>query len=157
MLSSKENNVHIFQHVQLDDLPQVATEILQFATCNVNVLEAPMGCGKTTLCKQIIKQWGSKTEGSSPTFSLVEEHQGPNGILYHADAYRFEEELEAFDIGFEEYVESGNPLWIEWAEKVVSFLPFKVGVVYIKIESSHARTIKFYPELFAAQIQWKHE
>ena len=87
----------------------------------------------------------------------MEEHQGPNGILYHADAYRIDEEEEAFDIGFEEYIESCNPLWIEWAEKVVSFLPFKVGVVYIKIESTHTRTIEFYPELYTAQIQWKYE
>lgn len=157
MLSSKENNVLRFQQVQLDDLPIVAMEILQFARCSVNLLQAPMGFGKTTLCNQIIKQWGSKTEGSSPTFSLVEEHQGPNGILYHADAYRIEEEEEAFDIGFEEYIESCNPLWIEWPEKVVSFLPFKVGVVYIKIESTHTRTIEFYPELYTAQIQWKYE
>lgn len=157
MLSWKENNVLRFQHVQLDDLPQVAREILEFARCNVNVLQAPMGCGKTTLCSQIIKQWGSTTEGSSPTFSLVEEHQGPKGTLYHADAYRIEEEEEAYDIGFEEYIESGNPLWIEWAEKVESFLPYKVGVVYIKIEDIHTRTIEFYSELYAAQIQWNHE
>ena len=76
-----------------------------------------MGCGKTTLCNQIIKQWGSTTEGSSPTFSLVEEHQGPNGILYHADAYRIEEEEEAYDIGFEEYIESGNPFGLNGRKK----------------------------------------
>ena len=99
---------------------------------SVNLLQAPMGSGKTTLCNELLKQWGSDSAGSSPTFALIEEHSGPQGTLFHVDAYRIDHEEEAYDFGFEEYIESGHPMWIEWAEKVESFLPYRVGVVYIK-------------------------
>ena len=57
------------------------------------------------------------------------------------DAYRIDYEEEAYDFGFEEYIESGHPMWIEWAEKVESFLPYRVGVVYIKRgEKFHERS-----------------
>jgi tRNA threonylcarbamoyladenosine biosynthesis protein TsaE len=77
--------------------------------------------------------------------------------LFHVDAYRIDHEEEAYDFGFEEYIESGHAMWIEWAEKVESFLPYKVGVVYITAEEEHTRTIEFFPEVATSQIQWNHE
>lgn len=157
MSSLTPNNVVRFEKVSLDSLPKVAAEILSHVKHPVNCLVAPMGSGKTTLCTAIIEAWGSQSAGSSPTFSLIEEHQGPKGTLYHVDAYRIEDENEAYDFGFEEYIESGCPMWVEWAENVESFLPYKVGAVLIKVEEDLTRTVEFYPELATAQIPWNHE
>lgn len=157
MSSLTENKSIKFEGVGLADLPKVASEILAHTKHSVNLLQAPMGGGKTTLCNELIKQWGSESAGSSPTFSLIEEHSGPQGTLFHVDAYRIDHEEEAYDFGFEEYIESGHAMWIEWAEKVESFLPYKVGIVYITAEERHTRTIEFFPEVTTSQIQWNHE
>ena len=157
MSSLTQNNSIRFEGIGLSDLPEVAKAILDASQHPVNLLQAPMGSGKTTLCNELLKQWGSDSAGSSPTFALIEEHSGPRGTLYHVDAYRIGHEEEAYDFGFEEYIESGHPMWIEWAEKVESFLPYRVGVVYIKRESQNSRTIEFFSDVAVSEIQWNHE
>lgn len=157
MQFSKQNNSIRFTDVGLENLPQVAEKILELQCCPVNVLDAPMGSGKTTLCNAIIAAWGSDDAGSSPTFSIIEEHQGPQGILYHVDAYRIEDEEEAYGLGFEEYVDESSTVWIEWAGNVQSFLPYKVGRVVISAQENQHRTIEFFPEVLATEIDWNHE
>ena len=63
----------------LADLPTLAAHILDHAEHQVNLLEAPMGSGKTTLCNALLESWGSEDRGSSPTFARIEEHYGPKG------------------------------------------------------------------------------
>lgn len=157
MPSSTENSRIEFTEVNLERLPEVAQAILDAAVHPVNILEAPMGSGKTTLVNAILKMWGSENEGSSPTFALIEEHHGPQGELFHVDAYRLEHEDEAYDFGFEEYIDSGSPMWIEWAGNVESFLPYRVGVVRIKTEPRGTRHIVFEPDCATAEIPWNHE
>ncbi|CAI8355185.1 MAG: tRNA threonylcarbamoyladenosine biosynthesis protein TsaE [Cryomorphaceae bacterium] len=157
MQFSKQNSCIQFLDVALADLPEVARKILEAQKCAVNVLDAPMGSGKTTLCAELVKAWGSEDAGSSPTFALIEEHSGPQGTLYHVDAYRIEDEDEAYGLGFEEYVDESCPVWIEWAERVQSFLPYTVGRVVITAQDNSLRNILFYPEVTAAEIPWNHE
>ena len=157
MPSSAENKKLEFTGVDLAQLPEVAKAILDAAVHAVKILEAPMGSGKTTLVNAILKAWGSDSAGSSPTFALIEEHQGPEGELFHVDAYRLEHEDEAYDFGFEEYIDSGSPMWIEWAGNVESFLPYRVGVVRIETEPGGTRHVVFEPDCATAEIAWNHE
>ena len=157
MRSSTENKSLRFDAVRIDDLPDVAGEIWLARVHHINLLEAPMGSGKTTLCNALIASWGSNDAGSSPTFSLINEHLGPQGKLYHVDAYRIENEEEAFDLGFEEYLEEDCPIWIEWGRNVQSFLPYRIGVVYTTSQNEGYRTIEFYPDLDTREIVWNHE
>jgi tRNA threonylcarbamoyladenosine biosynthesis protein TsaE len=73
------------------------------------------------------------------------------------DAYRIEDEDEAYGLGFEEYVDESYPVWIEWAERVQSFLPYTVGRVVITAQENSLRNILFYPEVTTAEIPWNHE
>lgn len=157
MQFSQESNFLKFNSVELGDLNEVASHILSAQKHPVNLLDAPMGSGKTTLANAIIRQWGSDDAGSSPTFALIEEHYGSAGKLYHVDAYRIEDEEEAYNLGFEEYVDEGCPVWIEWGENVQSFLPYKVGRVVITASSETTRDIAFYPEVDSREIEWNHE
>lgn len=157
MQFSQESNFLMFNSVELGDLDEVASHILSAQMHPVNLLDAPMGSGKTTLANAIIRQWGSDDAGSSPTFALIEEHHGSAGKLYHVDAYRIEDEEEAYNLGFEEYVDEGCPVWIEWGENVQSFLPFKVGRVVITASTETTRDIAFYPEVDSREIEWNHE
>lgn len=83
-----------------------------------------LGAGKTTLIKHFCKQLGVEGSVSSPTFGLVNEYETTNGnIIYHFDCYRMKSPAEAYDIGFEEYIDSDTICLIEWPEIVEEFLP----------------------------------
>jgi tRNA threonylcarbamoyl adenosine modification protein YjeE len=80
-----------------------------------------MGSGKTTFIKSIGHVLGVKDGMSSPTFSIVNEYETSIGEkLYHFDFYRLKNELEAYDIGTEEYFDSGKYCFVEWPDKVIT-------------------------------------
>ena len=97
-----------------------------------------MGVGKTTLIKFICEELGVEDNVSSPTFSIVNEYVTEEGTsLYHFDFYRLENEEEALDIGFEEYFYKNSLCFIEWPEKIPSFIPENVLQVKItKVKES---------------------
>lgn len=92
-----------------------------------------MGAGKTTFIKAICEELGVTETVNSPTFSIVNEYEGNNGlIIYHFDCYRINKIEEALEIGIEEYLYSGNLCFIEWAENIASLLPDSIVNVEIK-------------------------
>jgi len=109
----------------IGEITSVAQKVLDFVKDNNMVtFEGEMGAGKTTLIKAICKIAGVKANVSSPTFSLINEYLTKDGkTLYHFDFYRINSEIEAFDIGYEEYFYSGNMCFVEWPSKIQSLLP----------------------------------
>lgn len=107
----------------LQDLPDVAEKIISNATSKIILFNAKMGVGKTTLIKEICEHLGVEDIISSPTYSLVNEYESNDGVIYHFDFYRIKEEEEAYQIGFEEYLDSDAWIFIEWPEKVSGLLP----------------------------------
>ncbi|MCK4854375.1 MAG: tRNA (adenosine(37)-N6)-threonylcarbamoyltransferase complex ATPase subunit type 1 TsaE, partial [Bacteroidales bacterium] len=83
-----------------------------------------MGAGKTTLIKALCRVLQVTDVTSSPSFGLIYEYRTRgNDSVYHFDFYRIEHLEEAYDIGYEEYIDSGQYCFIEWPEKVASLLP----------------------------------
>lgn len=109
----------------LEDINKVAKDILATPSLKkVITFHATMGVGKTTLIKEIVKELGVTGNSSSPTFSLVNEYLSDSGeTIYHFDLYRLNTEMEAYDMGIDEYFYSGNWCFIEWPEKVPHLLP----------------------------------
>lgn len=109
----------------LIEINKVAKEILAIPSLKkVITFHATMGVGKTTLIKEIVKELGVTGNSSSPTFSLVNEYESETGEpLYHFDLYRLNTEMEAYDMGIDEYFYSGNWCFIEWPEKIPHLLP----------------------------------
>lgn len=118
----------------LSDYPEVARRIVDTAGERRHIaFYGEMGAGKTTLILEILKVLGVKDRGSSPTFSIVNEYQRPNGDpVYHFDFYRIESEEEVYDIGYETYFYSGFYCLMEWPEKIESLLPEEVVRVSIE-------------------------
>jgi tRNA threonylcarbamoyladenosine biosynthesis protein TsaE len=82
-------------------------------------LNGPMGAGKTTFTAMFFKELGVQDAVSSPTFSLIQEYLGKEGRrLVHMDLYRLKNEQEAFAIGLEDYLYSGDWCLIEWADRI---------------------------------------
>ena len=86
-------------------------------------LNGPMGAGKTPFTAMFFKELGVQDAVSSPTFSLIQEYKGKGGRrLLHMDLYRLKDEQEAFAIGLEDYLYSGDWCLIEWADRIPSAL-----------------------------------
>ena len=107
----------------LKELPAVAEKILAETPHKIMLFQGEMGIGKTTLIKELAKKLGVEDTLTSPTFSLVNEYETKEGKMYHFDFYRIENEEEAWDIGFEDYLNTGHYIFIEWPEKVKNLLP----------------------------------
>jgi len=128
--------------VTLEQLPEVAAELLQFASSQkIFCLHGEMGAGKTTFVKELSKTLGVSDEVQSPTFSIVNEYKAASGDpVFHFDFYRLKRLEEAYDIGYEDYVFSGHYCFIEWPEKVESLLNFTKADIFITSEIN-TRTI----------------
>lgn len=130
----------------LADIDLVAQRLLAYLTERVIVFRGEMGAGKTTLIKALVKAMGSSDTVSSPTFALVNPYMSEEGTIYHFDFYRIKKEEEAFDIGFEEYLYSGDWCFIEWAERVPSYLPEKYITIDIEAIDANTRRLKLQDE-----------
>ena len=126
---------------QLTEIDTIAQEILNQHPEKVILFNGQMGAGKTTFIKALSKVLGVKNATSSPTFSLVNEYQIPNGMVYHFDVYRLKNETEALDFGIDDYLYSGHWCFIEWAEKIPNLIPEKHSVITIEILENGNRNI----------------
>ncbi|SHL84177.1 tRNA (adenosine(37)-N6)-threonylcarbamoyltransferase complex ATPase subunit type 1 TsaE [Flavobacterium xanthum] len=116
----------------IDQLEEVAQQIIASNPKKVILFHGEMGVGKTTLIKQLCKTLGVTGATSSPTFSLVNEYETDvNQLIYHFDFYRLNDEVEALDMGIDDYLYSGNWCFIEWAEKIPNLIPEAHSVLTI--------------------------
>ncbi len=129
----------------LSELESVSKELIGAAQeLNVWLIDGEMGAGKTTLVKAIAKELGIKEIVASPTFSIINEYKTNNGRpVYHFDFYRLKNETEAYDIGANEYFESGNLCLIEWPEKIPTLVPDHYFKIKLEINDPQSRTIHY--------------
>lgn len=103
-----------------------------------------MGVGKTTFIKAVCEEMGVEDVINSPTFAIVNEYvDGRGEPIYHFDFYRIKKEQEVLDIGYEDYVYSGNLCFMEWPELIENLLPEEVVKVTIHEEEDGGRTVVF--------------
>ncbi|MCK9163218.1 MAG: tRNA (adenosine(37)-N6)-threonylcarbamoyltransferase complex ATPase subunit type 1 TsaE [Bacteroidales bacterium] len=129
---------------KLEDLPEIAKKIIEEnLDQRIFLLEGEMGAGKTTLTKSICDYFEVKENVCSPTFAIVNEYLSPKvGKIFHFDFYRINKEEEAFDIGIEEYLYSGDYCFLEWSQKIKNLIPSHyVKVIINEINNKH-REIK---------------
>ena len=122
-------------------LPEACKKLVEFAgKIKVFAINGEMGAGKTTFVKELCKVLGSNDNFSSPTYSIVNEYQSPIGKLFHFDFYRVKDAEELFDLGLEEYIESGNYCFIEWPDLAETFLP----IPYLTISIQHKQNNRYF-------------
>lgn len=127
----------------VEQLPAVASEIVSFAGGEkIWIFEGELGAGKTTLIKAICGSLGVADNVNSPSFSIVNEYETLEGdTIYHFDFYRIKDQMEAIDIGADEYFFSGNLCLIEWPSKIPSLLPDNYLKITINLVSENQRKI----------------
>lgn len=109
------------------------------------VFKGEMGAGKTTLIKALAEAFEIFDQVSSPTFGIVNHYENRHQEeFFHFDFYRIEDPMEALDIGIEEYFYSGNYCWLEWADRIGSFLPDQFFLIEIITDSPEKRTLNLH-------------
>jgi tRNA threonylcarbamoyladenosine biosynthesis protein TsaE len=128
----------------IEDIEHVAERLLEAAgDATVWLFYGDMGAGKTTLIKATCKKLGVESPMNSPTFAIVNEYEGHGKVFYHFDFYRLKNEEEAYDIGVEEYLDSGRLCLIEWPERIPSLLPSSRFEIRLEIENATRRRIHY--------------
>ncbi len=89
---------------------------------SVLLLEGDLGVGKTTFVKTIAAALDSAAAVTSPTFSIVQEYPTPRGPIYHFDLYRLGSLDEVLDLDFEDYLDRGFLVVVEWPAVAMELL-----------------------------------
>lgn len=107
-----------------DELAQTAQEFVSRLSVfpSVVFLEGELGAGKTTFVRKLLQAMGYQGKVKSPTYTLVESYDLPQGSVYHFDLYRLRNPEELHALGVQEYFSEGLCL-IEWPERAASLLP----------------------------------
>lgn len=92
----------------------------------VITLSGPIGAGKTTFVRALLRALGVQGPIKSPTYSLLETYDIPENKgqfpkstqCYHFDLYRVMDESELEFIGFRDYFQANTLCLIEWPERV---------------------------------------
>jgi tRNA threonylcarbamoyladenosine biosynthesis protein TsaE len=119
---------HYFVINSLSEIEAVAEAFIrEFGEQRLFAFYGEMGVGKTTFIKSLCKVLGVKTDAKSPTFSMINVYKDNQGQeIYHFDCYRIENITDLMNIGYEEYFNSGNYCFIEWAENAEAVLTQEV-------------------------------
>ena len=104
-----------------------------------------MGAGKTTFIKAICEEMGVEDVITSPTFAIVNEYRSATSgeLIYHFDFYRIKKQEEVYDMGYEDYIESGAVCFMEWPELIEELLPEDVVKVSIKQQEDGSRIVEW--------------
>ena len=128
----------------ISELRSAAKKFLEYAgDTKIFAFYGEMGVGKTTFLKELCREMEVEDEITSPTFAIVNEYYSKKyGQIFHFDFYRIDDLREVYDMGFEEYLESGAYIFMEWSEKIDHILPDGIAKVTITQDDKQVRTIR---------------
>jgi tRNA threonylcarbamoyladenosine biosynthesis protein TsaE len=109
-------------------------------------LRGELGAGKTTLVRHLLRACGVQGRIKSPTYAVVEPHQGVWGgqpwPIWHFDFYRFSDPREWEDAGFRDIFAGPGLKLMEWPDKVAGQLPPPDWVIAIEAMDENERRVQ---------------
>ena len=86
-------------------------------------LHGPLGAGKTTFVRHLLRALGVTGRIKSPTYAVLEPYSLPGLEVSHFDFYRFEDPREWADAGFRDLFAAPGLKLAEWPERAAGVLP----------------------------------
>jgi tRNA threonylcarbamoyladenosine biosynthesis protein TsaE len=85
-------------------------------------LTGPLGSGKTTWVRAMLRGLGHAGRVPSPTYTLLEQYDVAGLLLVHLDLYRLSGDAELENLGLRDWL-AGPHVWLvaEWPERAPAF------------------------------------
>ena len=91
---------------------------------DVVLLRGEMGAGKSVLTRAAARGMGVNGPVPSPTFTILNIHEGRAMKLYHFDLYRLEGEDALYEMGLDEFIPARDgAALIEWPQMAGEAMP----------------------------------
>jgi tRNA threonylcarbamoyladenosine biosynthesis protein TsaE len=134
-----------FKEFQVDSEEETASIANKFAKYlhegDIVAFYGELGTGKTFFIRHLCKALGIIEEVSSPSFTLINEyHTRTNLYVFHFDFYRLEHQEELTNLGVFDFLHGDGICFIEWAEKIYSYLPSDRYEIFLEFKDSDPDT-----------------
>jgi tRNA threonylcarbamoyladenosine biosynthesis protein TsaE len=119
---------------------------------DVVLLSGELGAGKTVLAQGIGRGLGVTDPIKSSSFVIMNEYDGAERRLYHADLYRLEDPAQVAELALDELASAGV-LVVEWPERALEEMPEEYLLVRLSYgDGASVREIELDPhgERYAA-------
>ncbi|MCH6572294.1 MAG: tRNA (adenosine(37)-N6)-threonylcarbamoyltransferase complex ATPase subunit type 1 TsaE [Proteobacteria bacterium] len=104
-------------------------------------LTGPLGAGKTTLARGLLKALGVSGRIKSPTYTLIEPYETTSGPVHHLDLYRLDHPGELEFLGLPDFLDEPGLVLVEWPAKapvLMKRLDFEIVLAF----SGERRTLR---------------
>jgi len=105
-------------------------------------LHGPLGAGKTSLVRHLLRALGVTGRIKSPSYAVLESYELPQGSVNHFDFYRFADPREWEDAGFRDVFTAPGLKLSEWPEKAVGMLPVADLQIWLEVQADEARAVR---------------
>ena len=105
-------------------------------------LHGPLGAGKTTFVRHLLRALGVSGRIKSPSYAVLEPHQAGALSVSHFDFYRFKDPREWADAGFREIFAAPGLKLAEWPEHAAGQLPVPDLRLLIEPQPDESRRVR---------------
>ena len=106
-------------------------------------LHGPLGAGKTTFTRLLLRALGVQGRIKSPSYAVMESYELPSGTTAsHFDFYRFGDPREWEDAGFRDVFAAPGLKLCEWPEKAAGQLPPPDLQLFIELMPDDSRRVR---------------
>jgi tRNA threonylcarbamoyl adenosine modification protein YjeE len=108
---------------------------------DVVALSGPLGAGKTTFVRAVVRALHGADQTSSPTFTFWHRYAGDPPID-HLDLFRIEDAAETVELGLDDAFDGRSIVLVEWWENAPHLVPAARYEVHIEGAGDSPRTVE---------------